>query len=144
MTALRALALLVLAISASAGATAAEVEISDAWARASVGANGVAYFTARNHGPATAIIGIASATAATAALHGHVMDGEVMRMRPLDRLALAAGESVILAPGGPHVMLMRLVAPLVEGDSLALTVRFEDGSQTTVTVPVLGIAAMAR
>ena len=41
---------------------------------------------------------------------------------------LPAGGSLELAPGGDHLMLMDLVAPLLPGDEVALTLTFEDGT----------------
>ena len=67
-------------------------------------------------------------------------DGK-MTMRPAGVLDVPAGERVVFEPGGLHLMLMGLAAPLREGETFPLTLRFEDGAPVTVTVPVLGIGA---
>jgi copper(I)-binding protein len=54
------------------------------------------------------------------------MDGEVMRMRPVEGVRLPAGKTVELKPGGFHVMLMELKAPLVKDTSVPLTLVFRD------------------
>ena len=65
-----------------------------------------------------------------------------MRMRPLENIVVPAGASVTLQPGGHHVMLMGLTAPLKEGDSFPLTVVFENAikMQTSVKVGKIGAA----
>ena len=50
--------------------------------------------------------------------------------------------AVALKPGGLHIMLMGLRAPLKKGASLELSLIFEKaGDKMTVTVPVAGVAA---
>ena len=53
----------------------------------------------------------------------------------------APGEAVALEPGGMHIMLMDLQRPMVEGESYTLSVIFADGTEASVEVPILGIAA---
>jgi copper(I)-binding protein len=45
---------------------------------------------------------------------------------------------VSLKPGGYHIMLMGLSAPLKEGDSFPLSLTFAHAGSTTVTVKVKG------
>jgi len=59
-----------------------------------------------------------------------------MEMRPVDAIELPAGTAVELKPGGYHVMLLGLTAPLVLGQELALTLTFENAGTLAVTVPV--------
>ena len=54
------------------------------------------------------------------------MDGGVMKMRAVDKLALPAGKPVDLKPGGYHVMLMDLKQPLKEGETVPVTLTFVD------------------
>ena len=73
-----------------------------------------------------------------------------MRMRPLATLALPPGQAVTLKPGGVHVMLLDLKAPLTAGATLSLTLQLRDAqgasSQLEVQVPVraLGGGAMGQ
>lgn len=60
-----------------------------------------------------------------------------MMMQEVDEIALPAGEKVSLAPGGYHVMLMKLVAPLKVGTEIVVTLTFKNAGDVTVTVPVL-------
>jgi len=137
-------ALALLAAASAASVRAADVEITEAWARATAGAskNGVAYFTITNHGPDNAVIGALTSVAERTGLHGHEMDGDVMRMRPVESIDLPSGSTVTLAPGGLHVMLMGLTAPLAEGAWFPLSLEFADGGTATTNVMVGGVGAM--
>ena len=48
-----------------------------------------------------------------------------MKMRQVDAVPLPAGQAVTLSPGGYHIMLVDLKAPLVAGQSFPLTLTFE-------------------
>ena len=71
-------------------------------------------------------------------LHEMVMEEGVMRMSEVEGgIAIPAGETVILRPGGLHLMLMGLTGPLVAGDSHAVTLTFEAAGAVTMDFPVL-------
>jgi hypothetical protein len=76
------------------------------------------------------------------------MDGGVMKMRAIERLAVPAGKAIELKPGGYHVMLMALKSPLKEGETVPVTLTFEDkaGKKQTVEVkaPVRALTAPAK
>ncbi len=68
---------------------------------------------------------------------GEMAEGSaVMQMRQVERIALPAGETVALEPGGYHVMLLDLAAPLEIGDTFELTLDFETAPDQVVTVEV--------
>ena len=70
--------------------------------------------------------------------HTMAMDGGVMVMRELpDGLELPAGETVKLEPGGYHIMFMQLNAPLVEGDTVPVTLTFEQAGDVDVILPII-------
>lgn len=129
-----------------AGAAAAgELRVENAWARATPGSlkSGAAYLTIANGGSQPdRLLAAASPVAGHAALHTHAMDGGVARMRPLASLPLAPGERVTLAPGGRHIMLMQLSAPLKQGETFPLTLTFERAGAVDLEVPVLPLGAM--
>jgi copper(I)-binding protein len=60
----------------------------------------------------------------------------MMSMREVAQIALPAGETVELVPGGLHVMLFDLVEDLVPGDTFELTLDFEQADSLTVTAEV--------
>lgn len=123
---------------------AASIEVREPFARASIGQadTGVVYLIIHNRSDAAdRLVAASSPAAERAELHTHRLDGTVMRMRQVEAVEIAAGETVSFEPGGLHIMLRGLTAPLREGDSFTLTLRFEASGATTVEVPVLSITA---
>ena len=130
---------------APALADADDIMVEGAWARASIGVDrpGAAYLTILNTGgePAT-LIGLSTPLAMMPEVHEtQTNSAGVSSMTPTETITIAPGESVSLEPGGLHAMLMHLQEPMVEGETFPLTLIFEDGSEVTVDVPILGFAA---
>jgi copper(I)-binding protein len=75
------------------------------------------------------------------------MQDDVMRMGPVDSVALPAGKAVTLDPNGYHVMLMGLTGQIKEGDPVPLTLTVENakGEQQAVEVKAIarGVDGMA-
>jgi periplasmic copper chaperone A len=126
-----------LVVASPALAQTGQLEVSDAWARATPAKaeNGVAYLTITTPTP-DRLVSVSSPVAKKAELHTMEMAGMVMKMRPLAGLDIPAGQSVTLKPGGEHIMLMGLNGPLREGQSFPLTLTFEKAGAREVTVPV--------
>ena len=122
-----------------------DVFIEDAWSRASIGTSrpGVAYMTLRNTGAEPVVVtGLRTDLAMMPMIHATTTDAQgVTRMSHMEEVEIAAGETVALEPGGMHVMLMDLQRPMVEGESYTLSLDFADGTEASVDVPILGIAA---
>ena len=57
-------------------------------------------------------------------------------MRQVEKLQVPAGEEVALKPGGAHLMLMELRRPLRDGDEVELLLRFDNGTERLIQVPV--------
>jgi periplasmic copper chaperone A len=108
------------------------------WARPTAGpaSAGAVWFTLTNDGPADQLIGASTPVAASAGVHETIDDSGVMKMRPVPSVALDTGKPVTLKPGGLHVMLMGLKAPLKAGDSFPLTLTFTHAPPLTVMVKV--------
>jgi len=143
--ALLALGLLGGAAAAGNDAEVGDILVEDAWARATMKAvkNGAVYFVLHNAGAAKDFLVAAETPAARkAGLHTHTMKDGVMEMGPVERIAVEPGSPAVLEPGGLHVMLMGLKAPLKEGDSFPLTLTFEDAGTATVEVEVKAMGAM--
>ena len=111
------------------------VEVSNAWTRSTIAAQktGGIYFDIRSAAPAK-LVGVASPAAGRVELHNMKMEGGVMKMSAVDALDLAAGQTVKLAPGGYHVMLIDLKQPLKAGSSVPFTLTVERADKTRVTV----------
>lgn len=69
-------------------------------------------------------------------LHNHVMEDGMMKMRRMDSVPLPAGETVTFEPGGLHVMLIGLTAPLEAGGTFEIELQFEDDSRRSVTFDI--------
>jgi periplasmic copper chaperone A len=82
------------------------------------------------------LLGASAGAAATVEVHEMRMEGDVMRMRELNSLALPAGKRVTLAPGGLHLMLSGLKAPLTAGDEVTVKLRFERAGEVEVVFHV--------
>lgn len=122
-----------------------DLRIEQPWARASIGQakTGAAYLTLNNGGEAVdRLLSVATPAAKRAGLHTHLMDAGVMKMRPVEAIEVAPGAPTVLRPGGLHVMLMGLAAPLMEGESFPLTLTFEQAGAVEVEVRIQGIGAM--
>ncbi len=70
-------------------------------------------------------------------LHTHLNDNGVMKMRPVPAIDIKAGGEAVLKPGGLHVMLIDLQAPMKEGDVVPITLTFDDGSSKQVDAKVV-------
>lgn len=64
------------------------------------------------------------------------MGGEMV-MQEVDRIELPTGQAVELKPGGYHIMLIDLVAPLELGGTVQITLVFEVAGEITIEFPVL-------
>lgn len=126
-----------LVVAGAALAQPAQLEVSNAWARATPGSapNGAAYVTIQSP-TADRLLSTSTPVAKKAELHTMSMQGMVMKMRPLSGLDIPAGKPVTLKPGGDHIMLLGLEHPLREGQSFPLTLDFEKAGSRTVTVTV--------
>ncbi len=67
----------------------------------------------------------------------------MMKMRSVEAAEITPGEPSVLQPGGLHVMLMGLTEPLVEGNSLPLTLNFERAGSIEVKVMIFEPEGMA-
>ena len=137
-------AIAIIALTRSAESAAGDLVVTFAWARATPpGANvGAAYVTIENRGGTDdRLIGVASEVAGSASIHETVEENGVAKMRPLEAIALLAGHTIAMQPGGFHVMLMDLKSPLVEGESVALTMTFEHAGAIEVEADIAAIGA---
>jgi periplasmic copper chaperone A len=126
-----------LVITSAALAQTGQLEVSDAWARATPAKaeNGIAFLTIRSP-ISDRLVSVSSPVAKKAELNTMEMSGMVMKMRPIASLDIPAGQPVTLKPSGDHIMLMGLNEPLREGQSFALTLTFEKAGAREVTVAV--------
>ena len=137
----------IFAIAAAARADSDAIEVREVYSRASIGqaTAGVVYLTLVNRASRPDRLVAASTPAARRVdLHMTERVGDIVKMRRLETLAIPAGEDVVFGPGGAHIMLSGLEAPLREGGHFELTLQFETAGPVTVEVPVRSIAAGAE
>jgi hypothetical protein len=132
-----------LACARAAGAAEPAIHIVDAWARATPPGveNGAVYCKIMNHGGADKLVGARSSAAHGAEIHASMAANGVVEMRRIEALPIGAGVSVELAPGGTHVMLVGLAAPLAAGAKVELTLVFAIAGEIVVEVPVVDARA---
>ena len=129
--------LLVVIAAAAATAAQAQVTVSNAWVRGTVQGQTAtgAYMQLKSADDAT-LVGADSPAAGIVEIHEMRMEGNTMRMRGVDKLELPAGRAVELKPGGYHVMLMDLKAPLKKGDTVPIKLKVRSKSGQTQDVEV--------
>jgi copper(I)-binding protein len=125
--------------------TTGALTIKHPWTRASVGRTGAGFADMVNAGLSPdRLLSATSPAAATVEIHTMTMDGGIMRMRPLpDGLAIPARGSAALKPGGAHLMLIGLKAPLVKGTLVPVTLRFAKAGPVKVELKVEAAGAAA-
>ena len=120
------------------------LELHDAWARATAAgqSSGAMYVTIVNRGGAgDRLLGVTASRPGMVTVHStETLDG-VARMRMVQALPIPAKATVALEPGGTHIMLAGMTAPLVVGERVDLTLRFEKAGTKQVAVMVNAPAA---
>ena len=118
--------------------TSESIQIEGAWARpAQTGANSAVYFVLSNREQDDRLTGAQSTAANMVQIHATVVDDEgTASMQHQEVLDVPAGSILTFRPGGLHVMLMGLNSDLVEGNTIQVTLIFENYGELTINVPV--------
>lgn len=136
---------LMLSIGALAGA-ADSVTVQDPYVRLAppnAPATG-AFMVIRNGGDQDVkVVSASNPASKVTELHTHLNEGGVMKMRPVPAIDIKAKGEAVLKPGGLHVMLIDLKAPMKEGDVVPITLSFDDGSSKQVDAKVVRPTAAA-
>ncbi len=129
--------------SGAALAQGSDVQITNAWARATPGGaqTAAAYVTVESP-TGDRLTGASTPAAQKTELHEMTMEGNVMKMRPVEGIDLPAGKPVTLKPGGYHIMLTGLAKPLKEGETFPLTLDFAKAGAKQVNVTVEKVGSM--
>jgi periplasmic copper chaperone A len=136
-----------LTLCATAALAGGAVTVNDPYVRAVPPgqSNSAAFMRLANAtGAPRALVGGHSDAAEVVELHTHTMEDGMMKMRRVERIALPAGDTVALEPGGLHLMLIGLKRDLNPGDQIDLTLDLDDGGVVRVQVPVLEVSAMGQ
>jgi copper(I)-binding protein len=133
----------VISMGQNSNITAAQMSVTEAWSRATPpGASvGAVYLTIENRGGAAdRIVSVESPAASSAMLHETIEQDGVSTMRETEG-RIDAGGVLDMKPGGTHIMLMGLNAPLTEGGSVSVTLAFEKAGSMTVEAKIGPIGA---
>ena len=128
-----------------APAFAGEIVADHPWSRATPpGATTGAVYLTLTSKDGDQLIGASSPASSGAGVHDMTMDGNIMRMREvIGGLALPPGQAVTLQPGGYHIMLNGLKAPLKRGETVQLHLTFAKSPPLDISAPIAGIGASA-
>lgn len=116
-------------------AAQAQVQVQDAWIRATVpSAKSSGMFMRLTSKRDAQLVEVRAGVADLAEIHQMQMDGQIMRMHAVPALALPAGQTVNLASGGFHIMLLKLQRQLKEGETVPVTLVIREGKRTETMV----------
>ncbi|WP_372001783.1 copper chaperone PCu(A)C [Tistrella mobilis] len=116
-----------------------ELHIGHPWARASVNVGGTAgaFLTVENHGSAPdRLVAVSTPVAEVAEIHESFEDKGVMRMRRVEGVEIPAGGEAKLAPGGYHIMLIKLKQAIMPGEKVPATLTFEKAGTIDVELAI--------
>ena len=134
---MKRLMLTALATLLTASPVLAQVTVADPWVRGTVAQQRATGAFMKLTAPDGArLVEARSPVAGVVEIHEMTMDNNVMRMRQVPMLELPAGKAVELKPGGYHVMLMDLKQPMKTGESVPITLVFEDKDKKRLTVDI--------
>jgi len=120
-------------------AQSAPLTVHDAWVREPAGDRKItaAFAIVENSGAVQrAIVSATAEGAEKAELHEMKMVESMMQMRPVQRIDVPAHGKVELKPGGLHVMLFGLQKTPRAGDTINLTLKFDDGTSLSIAAQV--------
>ena len=94
-----------------------------------------AYLTLRNNSPqAVGLTAFTSEQVRAIELHEHVHKNGVMQMRRVEQFVLPAGETLVMQPGGHHLMLFGLPESFAEGAKITIELMLTTGDNVSITV----------
>jgi periplasmic copper chaperone A len=123
------------------------MHIAQPWSRATPkgATSGAGYMTITNKGTTPDRLSCVSSDASgQCQIHSMTMEGGVMKMRPVEGgLEIKPGETITLKPGSFHVMFVDLKHPLERGNTVKVTLKFNNAGTVDVEYPVMAIGAAA-
>lgn len=102
------------------------------------------YVVIANGGGADSVVSATSEQGAAVTLHDTEVDADSSTMVDVDRLRIPARGTLTLSPGGRHLMLHHVFAPLDPGDVVRITIRFERSDPIEVVAPVRSFVELAE
>jgi copper(I)-binding protein len=131
--------LILLLCSLITGVLYAEVKVTDATVRLLPPGvpNTAAYFSIENSSDKNLVlIGASADFVSKAEIHNHILVDDMMRMEQQSEVVIEPRQSVQFAPGGLHIMLFGLKQPLLDGQSVTISLQTQDGESIIITANV--------
>lgn len=122
-----------------------QISVADAWARPSpmTAGNGAIYMQLSNKGgSADALVSASTDVAEVVEIHETVIENDVMKMHPVEKIEIPANGMAMLEPGGYHVMLINLKQKLEPGSKISVTLNFEKSSPMTIEAEIKDMGMM--
>ena len=119
------------------------IKIENAYVRATAPGQPAAgaFMKIENSGAADQLVSASSPAAGEVQLHQMSMEGNVMKMGQVKDIAVPANGSVDLKPGGYHIMLMNIKAPLKVGETVPVKLKFAKAGEVEVKLPVNAVSS---
>jgi copper(I)-binding protein len=148
-TSLRILALalgaILLPLAVISAASAADISVRQGWSRATPKGGQVAagYLTIENHGSLPdRLLSVESSISRKTEIHEMITQDGIMMMREVEGgLPVPADTTLVLAPGGTHLMFVGLKEPLRENQQVPATLTFEKAGRIEFTFDVGSVGA---
>lgn len=131
-----------LAVLALTPILAQTLEIQDAYVRGlpPTQRTTAAFFTVLNNSDKSVELMAGSSDAAERLeIHNHQHRNGMMLMQEQASVSIGAGESVVFAPGGYHLMLVNLTRPVRDGEQLSFSLKTGEGDEITVVAPIISV-----
>lgn len=121
-----------------ASSSTGDLTMTDPWVKAADTGMTAAFGTLTNTTDHTVTLVSATSAVSPMELHEVVADasGATVMQPKAGGFVIPAGGSLVLAPGGEHLMFMTLSGPLAPGDDVTFTVASDDGGTWTFSAPV--------
>lgn len=134
-------ATLLAACNTGSTAPAADLDVTDVTANLTLPTTtGAVYLTITNGTSADeTLLGAAIPGCDAVELHEMRMDGDVMRMNEVEGgvVLIPAGETVMLEQGGLHIMCVGKTGSYEVGDTITVTLRFENAGEIDVEAQII-------
>ncbi|MFV0575962.1 MAG: copper chaperone PCu(A)C [Vibrio sp.] len=118
------------------------LHFNDPYARATApnAVNSAVFMEIENHSDTDdALVSASSDAAKKVEVHTVEKDGDLIKMRQIDRIDIPSKGKVVLQPGSYHIMLLGINQPLKEGETIDVTLGFADGSTQKLNIPVKNV-----
>ena len=120
------------------------IKIENAYVRATApGQHAAGAFMKIENGAAASdqLVSASSPAAGEVQLHQMSMEGNVMKMGQVKDITVPANGTVDLKPGGYHIMLMNIKAPLKVGETVPVKLKFAKAGEVEVKLPVNAVSS---